>query len=49
MPLVHTSGREAAKGYDHLESPSNLQNTDLHRIQHSFDDYGRANKERPHL
>lgn len=45
--LAHTRGREAAKGYDHVESPSNLQDTDLHRTQHQFDDFGRANKERP--
>src|SRR5262249_28497925 len=42
--LAHTRGREAAKGYDHVESPSNLQDTDLHRTQHRFDDFGRANK-----
>jgi hypothetical protein len=45
--LAHTRGREAAKGYSHTESPSNLQDRDLHRTQHRFDDFGRANKERP--
>jgi len=45
--LAHTRGREAAKGYDHVESPSNLQETDLHRAQHKFDDFGRKNRERP--
>ena len=45
--LAHTRGREAAKGYSHVESPSNLQDTDLHQTQHKFDDYGRGNKERP--
>jgi hypothetical protein len=45
--LAHTRGREAAKGYDHVESPSNLQDTDLHRTQHRYDNGGRANKERP--
>ena len=45
--LAHSRGREAAKGYDHVESPSKLQDTDLHRTQHKFDDYGRANQERP--
>ena len=45
--LAHTRGREAAKGYDHVESPSNLQNTDLHKTQHRYDDKGRANKDRP--
>lgn len=45
--LAHTRGREAAKGYDHLESPSNLQNKDLHKTQHKIDKGGRLNKERP--
>ncbi len=45
--LAHARGREAAKGYDHVDSPSSLQDTDLHRTQHKFDDQGRANKERP--
>jgi RHS repeat-associated protein len=45
--LAHSRGREAAKGYDHVESPSNLQDRDLHRLQHKFDDFGRKNKERP--
>jgi hypothetical protein len=45
--LAHTRGREAAKGYNHVASPSNLQDTDLHRTQHKFDKFGRLNKERP--
>jgi hypothetical protein len=51
--LAHGRGREAAKwreaakGYDHVESPSRLQDTDLHKTQHKLDDFGRANKERP--
>jgi len=45
--LAHALGREAAKGYDHVESPSNLQDTDLHQSQHKLDDFGRANNERP--
>jgi hypothetical protein len=45
--LAHARGREAAKGYDHVDSPSQLQDTDLHKTQHKFDDQGRANKERP--
>jgi hypothetical protein len=45
--LSHSRGREAAKGYDHAESPSNLQDKSLHRTQHKFDRGGRANKERP--
>jgi hypothetical protein len=45
--LAHSRGREAAKGYDHVESPSHLQDRDLHRLQHKFDDFGRKNRERP--
>lgn len=45
--LAHARGREAAKGYSHTESPSSLQDKDLHRTQHRYDDYGRKNKERP--
>lgn len=43
--LAHERGREAAKGYGYEHS--NLQDIDLHRTQHKFDDFGRANKERP--
>ncbi|PWR25360.1 polymorphic toxin type 8 domain-containing protein [Zavarzinia aquatilis] len=43
--LAHERGREAAKGYDY--SHSNLQDRDLHRLQHKYDDFGRANTERP--
>ena len=42
--LAHERGREAAKGYDY--SHSNLQDRDLHRLQHKYDDFGRANTER---
>jgi RHS repeat-associated protein len=42
--LAHERGREAAKGYSYEHS--NLQSRDLHRTQHKFDDFGRANKER---
>jgi len=45
--LAHERGREAAKGYDY--SHSNLQDRDLHRLQHKYDDFGRANAERPLL
>jgi len=45
MDLAHERGREAAKGFDY--SHSNLQDRDLHRLQHKYDDYGRANRERP--
>ncbi|MEW6349324.1 MAG: polymorphic toxin type 8 domain-containing protein [Thermodesulfobacteriota bacterium] len=43
--LSHERGREAAKGFDYEHS--NLQDKDLHRLQHKFDDKGRANKIRP--
>jgi RHS repeat-associated protein len=43
--LAHERGREAAKGYSYRHS--NLQDRELHRTQHKFDDFGRANKERP--
>jgi RHS repeat-associated protein len=43
--LAHERGREAAKGYDYRHS--NLQDRDLHRLQHKYDDFGRANAERP--
>ncbi|WP_431113404.1 RHS repeat-associated core domain-containing protein [Variovorax paradoxus] len=43
--LAHERGREAAKGYDYNQS--NLQDRDLHRLQHKYDDFGRANAERP--
>jgi RHS repeat-associated protein len=43
--LAHERGREAAKGYDY--GHSNLQDRDLHRLQHKYDDFGRANTERP--
>jgi RHS repeat-associated protein len=44
--LAHSRGREAAKGYNHMESPSQLQDTDLHRLQHKHDNFGRKNPER---
>jgi len=43
--LAHERGRESAKGYDY--GHSNLQDRDLHRLQHKYDDFGRANTERP--
>jgi hypothetical protein len=46
MDLAHARGREAAKGYSHTESPSNLQDRDLHKTQHKFDNFGRKNEER---
>ena len=42
---THERGREASKGYGY--EYSNLQDRDLHRRQHKFDNYGRKNKERP--
>jgi RHS repeat-associated protein len=44
--LAHSRGREAAKGFDHVASQSQLQERNLHRLQHRYDDFGRANKER---
>ncbi|SDG78177.1 RHS repeat-associated core domain-containing protein [Dyella sp. 333MFSha] len=43
--MAHERGREAQKGYgyDH----SNLQDADLHRLQHKYDNGGRKNRERP--
>lgn len=43
--LAHERGREAAKGYGY--GHSNLQDRDLHRLQHKYDNFGRKNKERP--
>jgi len=43
--MAHERGREAAKGYDY--SHSQIQDKDLHKTQHKYDDFGRANKERP--
>ena len=43
--LAHMRGREAAKGYDYKHSK--LQDRDLHRLQHKYDTFGRANAERP--
>jgi RHS repeat-associated protein len=45
--LAHERGREAAKGYDYKHA--NLQDRDLHKMQHKFDNFGRANAERPPL
>jgi RHS repeat-associated protein len=43
--LAHERGREAAKGYSYKHS--NLQDRDLHRRQHKYDNGGRKNRERP--
>jgi hypothetical protein len=43
--LAHERGREAEKGYSYQHS--NLQGTDLHKLQHKYDDQGRKNRERP--
>jgi Bacterial toxin 8 len=45
--LSHERGREAAKGYSYRYS--NLQDEDLHKIQHKYDDFGRKNPERPSI
>jgi hypothetical protein len=42
--LAHPRGLEAAKGYDH--SNSYLQEIDLHKSQHKFDNMGKLNKDR---
>jgi hypothetical protein len=43
--LAHERGREAAKGYDYKHTK--LQDKDLHRLQHKYDNFGRKNKDRP--
>ena len=43
--LAHERGREASKGFDYKHA--NLQDKDLHQLQHKYDDFGRKNKERP--
>ncbi len=43
--LAHERGREAAKGYGYEHS--NLQDRDLHRLQHKYDNFGKKNLERP--
>ena len=42
--LAHERGREAAKGYGY--EYSNLQDRDLHRLQHKYDNFGKKNTER---
>lgn len=42
--LAHERGREASKGYGYEHS--NLQDRDLHRLQHKYDNNGKNNKER---
>jgi hypothetical protein len=43
--LAHERGREAAKGFDYRSA--NLQDRILHKLQHKYDNAGRANKIRP--
>jgi RHS repeat-associated protein len=43
--LAHERGREAAKGFDYQHSK--LQDRDLHKKQHKFDNNGKNNKKRP--
>ncbi len=43
--LAHSRGKEAAKGYSYKHS--NLQDKDLHKRQHKYDNNGRKNKENP--
>ena len=40
--LAHARGYEAAKGYGYKYTQ--LQNRDLHNLQHRYDNYGRKNK-----
>jgi len=42
--LAHERGREAAKGYSYKHSK--LQTTELHKLQHKYDNNGTLNKER---
>jgi hypothetical protein len=41
--LAHPRGREAAKGFSHTEAPSKLQDVDIHKLQHKYDEFGRRN------
>jgi RHS repeat-associated protein len=43
--LAHSRGKEAAKGYSYKHSK--LQDRDLHRRQHKYDNNGKSNKENP--
>jgi hypothetical protein len=43
--LVHPRGEEAAKGHGYERSQ--LNDVDLHKLQHKFDDKGRLNKPKP--
>ena len=43
--LAHERGREAAKGYSYKHS--HLQTKELHKLQHTYDNNGTSNKERP--
>ena len=43
--LAHERGREAAKGFGYQNS--NLQDRNLHKLQHKYDNNGRKNKIRP--
>ena len=40
--LAHGRGYESSKGYGYQYSEP--QHTDLHKLQHKYDDYGRKNK-----
>jgi RHS repeat-associated protein len=43
--LAHKRGKEAAKGYSYKHS--HLQDKDIHRRQHKYDNNGKKNKENP--
>lgn len=41
--LAHPRGKEASKGYGYEHT--NLQDKDLHKLQHKYDNFGKKNKE----
>lgn len=41
--LAHPRGKEASKGYGYEHA--NLQDKDLHKLQHKYDNFGKKNKE----
>lgn len=43
--LAHERGREADKGFSYKHS--NMQDNDLHKLQHKYDNNGKKNKMRP--
>lgn len=41
--LAHKRGKEASKGYDYEHAI--IQDKDLHKLQHKYDNFGKKNKE----